>query len=94
MFVRKRTKEFNLKLCSYFTCERSIILQKHILISFRCPPQHYVSLNAPLMRQNEQRFKTQTDYLNMAASPDYNQVATQDVSDEKVWLIYYTLEII
>ena len=66
-------------------------IQKHILISCRCPPQHYVSLNAPLLRQNEQRFKTQTDYLNMAASPDYNHVATQDGGDGLVLLIYYTL---
>ena len=68
--------------------ERSITIRKHILISYRCPPQHYVSLNAPLLRQNEQRFKTQTDYLNMAASPEYNQVATQDVGDEQVLVIF------
>ncbi|XP_069937396.1 platelet-derived growth factor receptor alpha-like [Cherax quadricarinatus] len=47
---------------------------------------HYLEMNNPYLRMNEQRFNTETDYLNMMSSPDYDNLHRQDDDARTVYI--------
>lgn len=54
--------------------------------------EEYLNMNDQYMRMNEERFKEQTDYLNMLSPPDYENM-TNKAPDEDVQPHYINMEV-